>query len=173
MDRMLRAVPFAGRVEWLGIAASRMGAIQICRQIDLVTAAGIRGEHHFRQNSNSKRQVTIIQEEHLSVVARLLLRQQLDPALLRRNIVVSGINLAALKSQTIQLGSAVVRVTGGCPPCSRMEESLGAGGYVAMVGHGGITAVVDAGGTVSVGDSVSVIPVHQATGNDDTATLRK
>ena len=84
----------------------------------------------------------------------------LAPALLRRNIVVSGINLSALKYQAFQVGSAILRGTGSCPPCSRMEENLGAGGYAAMLNHGGITAVVETEGVASIGDSIVPLSVH-------------
>ena len=45
-----------------------------------------------------------------------VVRASLEPTLLRRNIMVSGINLAALKYQTFQIGTAVLRGTGNCPP---------------------------------------------------------
>jgi MOSC domain-containing protein YiiM len=67
------------------------------------------------------------------------------PATLRRNLVVSGINLVALKGQRFQIGDAVLEGTSFAHPCSRMEEVLGQGGYNAMRGHGGLCARVDAG----------------------------
>jgi MOSC domain-containing protein YiiM len=76
--------------------------------------------------------------------------------LLRRNIVVSGINLQALKEQQFKIGEAVLFGTGNCPPCSRMEENLGPGGYCAMRGHGGITAYVLQPGKICLGDSVTL-----------------
>ena len=96
----------------------------------------------------------MIQHEHLAAMAQLLKRDAIDPALLRRNIVVSGINLQALKQRNFKIGSAVLHGTGNCAPCSRMEETLGTGGYNAMRGHGGITAYVVDAGKISVGDSV-------------------
>lgn len=143
---------FVGRVEWIGIAAEKSGTVEPQEQIELVADAGIVGDHHFREQSRSKRQVTLIQHEHLAVVAALLGRDSVDPALLRRNIVVSGINLAALKNQLFSIGGALLQGTGDCVPCELMESNLGAGGYAAMVAHGGITTTVAQGGTVKCGD---------------------
>ena len=81
----------------------------------------------------------------------------IDPGLLRRNVVVSGINLLALKDRTFRIGDAVLEMTGHCHPCSRMETNLGPGGYNAMRGHGGITARVIEPGTISTGDSVELL----------------
>lgn len=102
-----------------------------------------------------KRAVTLIQAEHLPVVAKLAGLDGIDPATLRRNIVVSGINLAAFRKERIQLGEAVLHITGPCPPCSRMEEYLGHGGYNAMRGHGGWYAEVIQPGVIRVGDPVT------------------
>ena len=71
-----------------------------------------------------------------------------DPGLTRRNIVVRGINLLAMKDKQFQIGEVVLEMTGLCHPCSRMEENLGPGGFNAMRGHGGITARVIKGGKV-------------------------
>ena len=82
----------------------------------------------------------------------------IDPLLLRRNIVVSGINLLGLRKAELRVGSALLRGTGLCAPCSRMEETLGKGGYSAVRGHGGITAEVVEVGVVNVGDVVEMAP---------------
>ena len=106
--------------------------------------------------------MTLIQAEHIDSVASMLHRESLDPGLLRRNIVVKGINLLALKDKQFQLGEAVLEMTGLCHPCSRMEENLGAGGYNAMRGHGGITAKVIRGGEIKLGDKLQMIPSSEA-----------
>ena len=104
----------------------------------------------------STRQVPLIQSEHLDVIARLARVEKVDPVALRRNLVVSGINLAALKNARLRIGAALVELVGPCQPCSRMETAIGRGGYVAMRGHGGWTARVLESGALRVGDTVRV-----------------
>ena len=114
---------------------------------------GLEGDH-FKKSSTVKRQLTLIQQEHLEVVAKILGIKEMPPELLRRNIVVSGINLLALKHQQFQVREVLLETTGVCAPCSRMEENLGAGGYNSMRGHGGITAKIIQGGQIQIGDTV-------------------
>lgn len=114
---------------------------------------GRRGEAEL-----STRQVTLIQAEHLPVIAALARVATVDPLALRRNLVVSGINLLALKNARLRVGEALLEVVGPCQPCSRMEEAVGPGGYAAMRGHGGMTARVLESGAVRVGDVVRALP---------------
>ena len=60
----------------------------------------------------------------MDVVARILGRSEIPPGLLRRNIVVSGINLLALKHQQFQVGEVQLETTGVCAHFSRMEKNL-------------------------------------------------
>ena len=98
-----------------------------------------------------KRQVTLIQAEHLSVIAALAGLETVTPEHLRRNVVVSGLALLALKDRRFRIGDVLLEGTGECHPCSRMEEAFGPGGYNAVRGHGGITARVLEGGLIEVG----------------------
>lgn len=154
LKELLSTNTFQGTVDWIGISSGPRSTIQPQETVRIVTG-GVEGDHHCRPARKSKRQVTLLQAEHIAVVEAILGRGKIDPSLLRRNIVVSGINLAALKYQTFQIGTAVLEGSGNCPPCSRMEENLGPGGYAAMLAHGGITAVVISEGVVSLGDAVS------------------
>jgi MOSC domain-containing protein YiiM len=99
-----------------------------------------------------KRAVTVIQWEHLPVIASLVGADAVDPGQLRRNIAISGINLLGMRNRKFRLGEAVLEGTGLCAPCSRMEETLGNGGYAATRGHGGITASVITPGRIKTGD---------------------
>lgn len=103
--------------------------------------------------------MTLIQAEHIDAIGGLVGRA-VAPGELRRNLVVSGINLWALRTQVFDVGAVRLQGTGVCAPCSRMEEALGPGGYNAMRGMGGITASVLDAGTVELGDPVRYVPVQ-------------
>ena len=156
LQSLLGHLPQVGSVVCIGLRPSRRVAPVSVREVEARPGQGLVGDR-FSGAATSARQVTLIQAEHLTVIGQLLGRDPIDPALLRRNIVVSGINLLALNGAHFRIGSAVLEGSGGCHPCSRMEEALGTGGYNAMRGHGGITARVVTSGWIRVGDSVSLL----------------
>lgn len=147
--------PRSGRVTWLGIRPAHRAPVEAVAEVEADVHRGVIGDH-FTGRRNTGRQVTLIQAEHLPVIASFLGLEAVDPAALRRNIAVSGINLLALKGKRFWVGGALLEMTGQCHPCSRMEEAMGAGGYNALRGHGGITARVVEGGMIRLGDAVTV-----------------
>lgn len=167
LNDLLTTIPQQGRVERIGLASQTGAPIQFVGQVECETGRGLTGDHHAKSKPGGKRQVTLIQAEHLPVVAALCGRESVSLDLLRRNIVVSGINLASLKKFRFRIGDALLEGTGECAPCSLMETNLGPGGYQAMRGHGGITARVLAGGMIRVGDTVvAVEPVTNSGASD-------
>ena len=146
-----------GRVEWLGVRTERRGAVEAVRHA-VITENGLEGDHRTRPG---KRAVTLIQAEHLPVIAALAGEgAEVTWERLRRNIVVSGVNLLALRDATFRVGTATLRGTGICAPCSRMTEYFGPGGYNAVRGHGGILAEVLESGEVAIGDALT--PIYEA-----------
>lgn len=145
----------AGRIEWIGRAPAARAAIEPLTEATLLARLGIAGDHHSRKAPGGRRQVTLIQAEHLREVADLLQRP-VSPDLCRRNVVVAGLDLTALDGRRLRAGTALLEVTGDCAPCHRMEENLGPGGLAAMRGRGGITARVLEAGKIQLGDAVRV-----------------
>lgn len=154
---LLKSIPQIGRIEWIGVRPKRKASLVEVELCEITIEDGLAEDHYRKKRGN--RQVTLIQAEHLKAVASMLHQKDaINPQLTRRNIVVSGINLNALKDQQFSIGGEVVlEGTGYCHPCSRMEENLGVGGYNAMRGHGGITAKVICGGIIKKGDKLSFI----------------
>ena len=146
-----------GRVDWIGTRPAKRQPLASVATVRITSENGIEGDHY--SGSQKTRQVTLIQAEHLVAVAGILGRETpVSPLETRRNIVVSGINLLSLRDSKFRIGDTVIlEGTGHCPPCTRMEENLGFGGYNAMRGHGGITARVIDGGTISTGDEVILL----------------
>jgi MOSC domain-containing protein YiiM len=156
LQSLLATLPRHGRVQWIGLRPSRATPMAVVDAAKAEIGCGLTGDR-FNGTPESKRQVTLIQAEHLDVVASLLGRERLDPALLRRNIVVHGVNLLALQHAKFSIGEVVLEGSGACHPCSHMEAALGAGGFNAMRGHGGITARVLQAGLIRVGDEVALL----------------
>ena len=154
LKELLDLIPQTGKLEWIGIRPGKKQALTALKSVRIEQSSGLEGDR-FRRSVSGKRQVTLIQQEHLQVVANILGKSEIDPGWIRRNLVVSGINLLSLKHQSFQIGEVVLQTTGICAPCSRMEENLGPGGYNVMRGHGGITAKVLQAGEIQIGD-----PVH-------------
>lgn len=141
-----------GQVEWVGLRPERRAEMQVLDCASLDAARGLVGDRY--SGKTGTRHVTLISREDLSAIASYLGLETVTPQQLRRNIVVSGLNLLALKDKRFRLGTALLEMTGECHPCSRMEETFGPGGYNAVRGHGGITARVLESGEARLGDPV-------------------
>lgn len=152
---LLNIFPYHGRLEWIGLRPERRSPMKIVESVQAITDSGLEGDRKtLSTTSDSKRQVTLIQFEHLAVIASLIKLDNIKPELLRRNLVISGINLIALKNKKFYIGDVLFEGTGECHPCSRMEETLGTGCYNAMRGHGGITAKILSNGKITINDIV-------------------
>lgn len=149
MQAMMARWTVPGVVEWIGLRPGRRTDMAVCERVE-VGADGLQGD----RARAGKRAVTLIQAEHLRAIGSYLGGGAVDPAVLRRNVVVRGLNLASLKGRNVRIGQAVLHITTICAPCSRMEEVFGPGGYAAVRGHGGWCAHVVSPGAVAIGDVV-------------------
>lgn len=171
LHQLVQQFAHAGRLDAIYLRPLRREPVVSVQQAQVLPERGLVGDHKADKPSaqigGSDRQVTLIQSEHMHAVAAFVQKGQVDPAWLRRNLLVSGLNLLAAHALfkdeplILRLGETVVlEITGPCDPCSRMEEILGPGGYNAMRGHGGMTARVLEGGTIQVGDAIRCTPPH-------------
>ena len=158
--------PASGTLEHILLRPQRRAPTLSVNEAMAVAGLGIEGDRSCRPRpagaAESKRQVTLLKAEHLPVIAALAGMPEVAPALMRRNLVVSGINLLAARTlfrdrpMHIRIGDVLMEATGPCEPCSLMEELLGPGGYNAVRGHGGLTARIVRGGRLQVGNAVHI-----------------
>lgn len=150
--RLMTRFPRAGRLCWIGLRPARAVPVREVAEAEAVAGGGLVGDRYA--GGSGRRGVTLLQAEHLPAIAALAGRDAVPLALLRRNLVVAGIPLAALKGLRFRIGGVLLEGTEECDPCSRMEDALGPGGYNAMRGMGGLCARVLEGGVLCVGDAV-------------------
>lgn len=153
IDRLCRNLP-AGRLEWIGLRSRHKGNIDVVGQARALAGLGLEGDHRVGKTPGSGRQVTLISHEFIGQIATHLGRSEIAPELLRRNLVISGMNLNALRYQRIRIGEVIIEAGALCHPCSRMNQALGEGAVAAMLGYGGLCAKILQGGTLRVGDAV-------------------
>lgn len=146
----LNIVPQVGSVEWIGVRPARGAAMTVLDEVEMLADRGLVGD---RYKASGTRQVTLIQAEHLPVIGALVGRE-VTPMIVRRNLVVRGINLLSLQKQRFAIGDVILVGTSACAPCGKMEDALGVGGFQAMRGHGGICATIERGGVIRRGDRV-------------------
>jgi len=157
LGKLMTILPRAGRVEWIGLRPKRdVPMLEVVHAI-AETGVGLVGDRYA--GGSGKRGITLIQAEHLPVIAALSGHERVSPAILRRNVVVSGLPLVALKGRRFRIGDVLLEGVDDCDPCSRMEDALGPGGYNAMRGHGGLCARVIEGGALRIGDAVAAVEI--------------
>lgn len=166
--------PQTGRIETIILRPGRREPALSVPEARAEPGYGLIGDRRAEKRRSGdaarKRELTLVQEEHLPMIARWCGVDSVDAHQLRRNLVVSGINLLSMKSPfrdvrcEWQIGeSACIVITGSCDPCSLMETDVGYGAYNAMRGHGGLTAMIVTSGLIRVGDIVRLKQVHETT----------
>lgn len=168
LARFTQQLP-AGKLQWIGLRPARKEAMQLVNQVQAIEELGLEGDRRCKGKAGSARQVSIISEEYIAQINHFLNchRAEIPAAernttaavaeLLRRNLVVSGVNLLAIRHQRIRIGEAEFETNALCHPCSRMEQAFGEGGVAAMLGHGGLCARIVKGGLIKVGDTVALV----------------
>ena len=158
--RYLEDLP-AGELSWIGLRPERRAEVVEVGSVQAIAGSGLEGDHRYENTLGSGRQVTLMSEEYVGQIANFLslsgeavVANAALARLLRRNLVIKGMNLEALRYQQFSIGGAIFEAGAICHPCLRMEELLGKGGIAAMIGHGGLCLKVVQSGKISVGDAV-------------------
>lgn len=102
LGKLMATLPQTGQVTWIGVRPARDVAMLEVDAAQATTGIGLVGDRY--KGGSGKRGITLIQAEHLPVIAALAGQAALAPAILRRNLVVAGIPLVALKGRRFRIG---------------------------------------------------------------------
>ncbi len=148
----------AGRIEKLWVKRFDGGPMDPVEQMDLVAGQGIVGN----TDQGGWRQVTVISAERWARV-QAELDADVDPALRRANVLVSGLDLMNTHGQTLAIGEgAELEIRGETRPCRQMDEAhAGLQDALDADWGGGAFAYIRVGGTIRVGDPVDLHPAAE------------
>jgi MOSC domain-containing protein YiiM len=134
------------RVTHLFVKPHKGAPMQPRERLRLLAGKGIQGDAAF---GRPRRQV-------LLVSAQVLERFRLNPADLRENITIQGLEVDSLEPGThLKIGAALLEISGPCRPCGQVER-LQPGLQGQIAGKRGMLARVVKTGTICIGDSVII-----------------
>ena len=128
-------------------------ALVAASSLECVAGRGIRGDRFFDYRDNYKGQITFFSAETFAEMARHFGIADKSPGVLRRNIIVSGIDLRELIGADFELQGVQFRGTAHCAPCYWMETAFAPGAEKFLAGRGGLRARILTDGRISVGEA--------------------
>jgi len=83
----MQTFPRPGCVDWIGLRPAKRALLIHVEAAQAITGAGLEGDQSCGRTGN--RGITLLQTEHLPVIAALVGAEEMAPATLRRNLLVS------------------------------------------------------------------------------------
>ena len=122
------------------------------QEIECVAGHGIRGDRYFDFRENYKGQITFFSREVFDQMqAHFSLTK--SPGALRRNVIVSGVELMELIGADFALQGVRFRGTAHCAPCYWMNAAFAEGAEHFLAGRGGLRARILSDGAIRVGEA--------------------
>jgi MOSC domain-containing protein YiiM len=108
--------------------------------VECVAGQGIRGDRFFDYRSDYKGQITFFSLEVVEELRQNLRDRGLSAALLRRNVVVRGVELNQLIGEEFEVQGVRFHGTAECKPCYWMDRAIAPGTEDFLKGRGGLRA---------------------------------
>nr|WP_239520792.1 MOSC domain-containing protein [Blastococcus saxobsidens] len=132
-------------------------------RLEIRGGVGIVGDRYAGRPAHRDAQVTVLAAEALESLATELGAARFDPLLARRNVVLRGAEVEALRGREFALdcGDGEVRLRGGRPanPCAWMDVVLAPGAHRGLRGRGGVRCAALTDGILRLGPAVLRSPV--------------
>jgi len=124
-----------------------------CEEICCVAGAGIVGDRYFNPGADSKRQITFLDQAVVEAVFAATSAKEVDPRVLRRNVLVAGVDLNALIGQRFMVQGVEFVGVEECAPCFWMDLAIGPGAEAFLENRGGLRAKILSDGTLKQGSA--------------------
>lgn len=122
-------------------------------EIECVAGRGIRNDRFFDYRDNYKGQITFFSAEVFAELSRHFGIANKSPGVLRRNVIVSGVDLKSLIGADFELQGIQFCGTAHCAPCYWMETAFAPGAEEFLAGRGGLRARILSDGRIRVGEA--------------------
>lgn len=161
LDRAAASPTSSGRVDAIAIAAAAEGPMRLVESARALAGRGLEGDRYgagegtFWSKEGSGTALTLIEAEALEGLRASGI--DLNPADVRRNLVVSGIELDGLIGRRFRVGGVECLGSRRCEPCSHLQRLTGPGVLRGLVHRGGLRADLLSGGEIRVGDEVAAL----------------
>lgn len=148
-----------GHVSAIYVTPAAEAAPQAVAEVRAVRGRGLEGDRYFTRegtfsdHSGDGREVTLIEREVIDALS-VDLGIDLTRGEHRRNIATCGVPLNHLVGQSFRVGTAVLRGTRLCEPCSHLARVTQPEVLPALVHRGGLRADIVRGGTIRAADSI-------------------
>ncbi len=120
-------------------------------EVECHAGRGLAGDRYYDFKPDYKGQVTFFDVNVLEELADALNLSEVDGSLLRRNILMSGIDLNTLIGQRFRLGEVELSGSEECAPCFWMDEAVAPGAFEWLKGRGGLRCRIHTDGLLRCG----------------------
>ena len=121
-------------------------------QVECVAGRGLRGDRFFDYADDYKGQITFFSREVAGLMSQHFGLMK-SSGVLRRNVIVSGVDLMELIGADFELQGVRFHGTAHCKPCSWMNIAFAPGAEQFLAGRGGLRARILSDGRIKLGEA--------------------
>jgi MOSC domain-containing protein YiiM len=139
-----------------GRAADDYPLVEVA-QIECIAGHGIRGDRFYDYRDDYKGQITFFSLEVFERLAAHFGLVNKSAGAVRRNVIVSGVDLNELIGEEFSIQGVRLRGTAHCKPCYWLDQAVVPGTEKFLEGNGGLRAQILSDGVITVGDAQLVL----------------
>lgn len=117
-------------------------------EVECVAGRGLSGDRFFDHEVDYKGQATLFSKDVFEEICAALGLQGEDPSIVRRNVIVSGVDLTSLIGSDFEIQGIRFRGVEECKPCHWMDQAVAAGAKDLLAGRGGLRCRILSGGVL-------------------------